>query len=67
MANGLYHIIGEKLDKRFLMMNFLIGKGYLEFISAENLFLLSHKLLFNNNKPLKLDMKNLRKFCIDEM
>jgi hypothetical protein len=47
------------------MMNFLIGKGYLEFMSAENLFLLSHKLLFNNNEPLKLDMKNLWKFCID--
>jgi hypothetical protein len=59
MANGLYQIIIEKLDKRFLMMNFLIGNGYLEFMSAENLFLLSHRLLFNNNRPLKLDMKKL--------
>jgi len=46
------------------MMNFLIGNRYLEFMSAENLFLLYRKLLLNDNKPLKLDMKTYKSFVL---
>jgi hypothetical protein len=40
MANGLFQIVIEKLDKnnfqvwKFRIMNFLMGKGYWEFISG---------------------------------
>jgi hypothetical protein len=41
MANGLFQIAIEKLDKnnfqvwKFRIMNFLMGKGYWEFITGD--------------------------------
>ncbi len=69
MADGLSQIAIEKLDKnnfqvwKFRIMNFLMGKGYWEFITRKNL--LSQKTPHNNKfKPIKLGMKKQGKFCI---
>jgi hypothetical protein len=71
MANGLSQIAIEKLDKnnfqvwKFRIMNFLMGKGYWEFITGDEKepFLpeTPHK---NKFKPIKLSMKKQGKSCI---
>ncbi len=71
MVDGLFQIAIEKLDKnnfqvwKFRIMNFLMGKGYWEFITSDEK---KHLLLENphNNKfkPIKFGMKKQGKFCI---
>ncbi len=58
MVDSLSQIAIEKLDKnnfqvwKFRIMNFLMGKGYWDFITGDE------------NEPKKLGMKKQRKSCI---
>jgi hypothetical protein len=70
MANGLSQIAIEKLNKnnfqvwKFRIMNFLMGKGYWEFITDDEK---EPPLPENHNnkfKPIKLGMKKQGKSCI---
>jgi len=71
MVGGLSQIVIEKLDKnnfqvwKFRIMNFLMGKGYWEFVTSDETNLLSQKTPHNNKfKPIKLGMKKQGKSCI---
>jgi hypothetical protein len=71
MVDGLSQITIEKLDKnnfqvwKFRIMNFLMGKGYWEFINGDEKGPPLQKTPHNNKlKPIKLGMKNQRKSCI---
>jgi hypothetical protein len=64
MADGPSQITIEKLDKnnfqvwKFKIMNFLIGKGYWEFIIVDETEPPLQKISHNNKfKPIKLGMK----------
>jgi len=70
MVDGHSQIAIEKLDKnnfqvwKFRIMNFLMGKGYWEFVTSDE-NLLSQKTPHNNKfKPIKLGMKKQKKSCI---
>ncbi len=71
MTNNLSQIAIEKLDNDFQMwkfriMNFLMGNGYQEFITNDEKEPPLLKNPHNNKfKPIKLNMKKLRKYCID--
>ncbi len=65
MANGLSQIAIEKLDKnnfqvwKFRIMNFLMGKGYWEFITGDEKEPPLPETPHNNKfKPIKLGMKS---------
>ncbi len=71
MADGLSQIAIEKLDKnnfqmwKFRIMNFLMGKGYWEFITGdEKEPPLLENPHHNKFKLIKLGMKKQGKSCI---
>jgi hypothetical protein len=73
MADSLSQIAIEKLDKnnfqvwKFKIMNFLMGKGYWEFITGDEKEP-SQKTSHNNKfKPINLGMKKQGKSCISFM
>ncbi len=71
MANGLSQVVIEKLNKnnsqmwKFRIMNFLMGKGYWEFITYDETEPPLPETPHNNKfKPIKLGMKKQGKFYI---
>jgi hypothetical protein len=74
MTEGLFQIAIEKLDKnnfqvwKFRIMNFLMGKGYWEFITSDDTKPPLPENPHNNKfKPIKLGMKKQGKSCIGFM